>query len=125
MIVGDRVKKVEGEVFKRERFQNLSINISVKEVREEGGNLVIDYIYEARYEPEKAYLKIEGEVFDKEEKNKRKEILEKWQKDKVLPDDYLGYLMTAINFICSAHGTLLARILGYTPPLVPPRIKRS
>ncbi len=123
IIIGDRVDGIEAKVHKRERWNGLSINISIRDVKESNGLLEFYYTYLAKYGEEVAEIKIEGVMFAREEEEKRKAILEFWEKNKKVPKENLVGLLNAINYACSAHGTIIARVLNFAPPLIPPRIR--
>ena len=54
-----------------------------------------------------------------------KEIVDTWKKSKRIPDAYASVVLSAVNYSGSANGTLVARVLGLTAPLIPPKIQLS
>ena len=125
MIVGERILEVSGKRDKREAIKGLNINIGIDNVTVKGEDIEIEYSYTANYEEEVGKLQIKGVLMSKEEKKLAKEIEDTWKKDKKIPESYTPMVLSAINYSGSANGTLLARVLGLTAPLIPPRIQLS
>ncbi len=125
MIVGERILEVSGNREKREAIKGLNINISIEKVDAKGEDVEIEYLYTANYEDKVGKLEIRGVLMAKEDKKLSKEIEDTWKKDKKIPDSYTPMVLSAINYSGSANGTLLARVLGLTAPLIPPRIQLS
>ncbi|MBD3210931.1 hypothetical protein GF318_06145 [Candidatus Micrarchaeota archaeon] len=125
MIVGERILEVSGNKKKREPVKGLNINIALEEVKKGDEYLEITYVYTASYNEDVGEIKIKGVLLGKEEDKKIKEILDTWKKEKKVPEDYATTVLSAINYSGSANGTLLARVLGLTAPLIPPRIQLS
>jgi len=123
MIVGGRIDAVEGKKNKDEQIKGLSINISLDDVRVKGEDVEIVYTYTADYAEGVGQLKIKGTLFAKEDKKQAKELADAWKKDKKVPQDYANGLLTTINYSGSANGTLVARVVNLSPPLVPPRLQ--
>ncbi|NYZ77664.1 hypothetical protein H0O02_05130 [Candidatus Micrarchaeota archaeon] len=123
MIVGERILNISGKREKREQIQGLSINISIEKVDVKGEDVEIEYLYTANYEKDVGQLQIRGVLIAKEEKKLAKELDEEWKKGKKIPESYTPVTLSAINYSGSANGTLLARVLGLTAPLIPPRIQ--
>lgn len=128
MIVGERILEVSGNRVPRTSIQGLNINISLENVKvaeENADNLEITYVYTANYEQSVGQIKIRGMLLAKEEATLSKSIVESWDKNKKVPDEYAGVILSAVNYSGSANGTLLARVLGLTAPLIPPKIQLS
>ncbi|MBU0532386.1 hypothetical protein KKB44_02735 [Candidatus Micrarchaeota archaeon] len=125
MIVGERILEVSGNRPTREPVKGLSINISLEDVAKGEENLEITYVYTASYNENAGEIKIKGLLMAKEEAKRVKEIVDKWKKEKKIPEDYATQVLSAVNYSGSANGTLLARVLGLTAPLIPPRIQLS
>jgi hypothetical protein len=125
MIVGERILEVSGTKTPKTNVQGLGINISLEDVKLEGDNLELTYIYNAAYQKDAGSLKIKGVLLAKEDAAKSKNIVDTWKKSKKVPDDYATTVLTAINYSGSANGTLIARVLGLTAPLIPPKIQLS
>ncbi len=125
MIVGERILEVSGNKSPTGNITGLGINIALEDVKAAGENLEITYVYTAGYQENVGSLKIKGVLISKEESKLTKEITDLWKKSKKLPDDYATIILSAVNYSGSANGTLLARVLGLTAPLIPPRIQLS
>ncbi len=117
MILGDRVNKVEVEAKDRTKYEGLKINIKIEDVKEtKDGKLEFYYTTAYDYGP-MGYMKISGTILAEEEKKERKRLLDSWKKNKSLPKDYLEKLLNVINFVDSAHGTIIARVVNIRPPI--------
>lgn len=125
MIVGERILEVSGNRVPQQSIQGLNINIQLENVELNGENVEITYVYVADYKEKVGEIKIKGLLIAKEEKALSKKIADTWKKSKKIPDDYATVVLSAVNYSGSANGTLLARVLGLTAPLIPPRIQLS
>lgn len=123
MIVGERLLEISGSKAKWEPIKGLNINISIEDVKVDGESVEITYAYSANYEEGVGKLMIKGMLMAKEDKKRAKDISDMWKKEKRIPDDYAQTALSAINYSGSANGTLLARVIGLTAPLIPPRIQ--
>ncbi len=123
MIVGERILEVSGSKSPDAKMKGLGINISIDDVKVNGESVEIKYVYNANYEDKLGNIKIKGVLLTKEEKKLCKSISEEWKKSKKIPTDYAEMVLRAINYSGSANGTLLARVLNLTAPLIPPRIQ--
>jgi hypothetical protein len=125
MIVGERILEVSGKKLLREPVKGLNINIALEDAKADGENLEITYVYKATYNEGVGELQIKGVLLAKEDKKRIKQILDTWKKDKRVPEDYAAVVLSAVNYSGSANGTLLAKVLGLTAPLIPPKIQLS
>lgn len=126
MIVGGKIEHVEAEKTKEGNIEGLGINITLDDIKVKGENVEIRYTYAASYAKDVGVIKLKGVLFTKEDKKLAKEIAEIWKKDKEkrnLPTEFASMLLSAINYTGSANGTLIARVLNLSPPLVPPRLQ--
>lgn len=123
MIIGDKVSKVEADIKDRKQHKGVKLNIVVKGVKEAEDNRIgFDYLYDVSYGDDIGYIKVEGTMFAQEEEGMRDKILRDWKDKKKIADNYMERLLNAINFSATAHSTIIARVLSYSPPLVPPKI---
>jgi len=125
MIVGERILEISGNKKKREPIKGLNINIGIEKVDVKGEDVEIEYLYTANYSEDIGQLQIRGVLLSKEDKKAAKEIDDEWKKSKKIPESLTTQVLSAINYSGSANGTLLARVLGLTAPLIPPRIQLS
>ncbi len=125
MIVGERILEVNGHKSPNSQIKNLSINIQLEDVKIVGENLEITYLYTADYQDDVGALTIKGVLLAKEDPKTSKDVVDTWKKGKKVPDDYAPMVLSAVNYSGSANGTLVARVLGLTAPLIPPRIQLS
>lgn len=125
MIVGERILEITGNRVPKQNIKGLNINIQLDGVEKKDDNLEITYTYIADYREDVGQIKIKGLLIAKEEDTLAKEVLTTWKKKKKIPDDYATTILSAVNYSGSANGTLLARVLGLTAPLIPPKIQLS
>ena len=126
MIVGGRIDQIEGKrQNENENMKGLNINITIEDLKADGDSLEIGYTYTATYNDNVGHLKIKGVLIAKEDKKLVKEIKQEWDKNKKLPDNYAESTLNVINYSGSANGTLIARVLNLSAPLIPPRIQLS
>lgn len=125
MIVGERILEVSGNRVPKSNIKGLNINISLEDVKLDQENVEITYVYTANYNENVGQIKIKGIILAKEEAKLAKDIIDTWKKSKKIPDEYASVVLSAVNYSGSANGTLLARVLGLTAPLIPPKIQLS
>lgn len=125
MIVGERILEVSGSKAPKASIKGLNINISLEDVQLETDTLEMTYVYTADYQDKVGTLKIKGVLLVKEDAATSKTIVDTWKKSKKVPDDYASVVLSAVNYSGSANGTLIARVLGLTAPLIPPKIQLS
>lgn len=125
MIVGGKIDSVEAVKKSEEPLKGLNINIIMDDVKVKGENVEMSYTYTVSYDENVGELKMKGVLYAKEEKKLAKEIDDEWKKSKKLPDSYAEGILNAINYNGSANGTMVARVLNLSPPLIPPRIQLS
>lgn len=126
MIVGGKIEHVEAEKKTDGKMEGLDINISLDDVKVKNEDVKIRYTYSAKYEKDVGEIKIKGVLYAKEDKKLAKEIADSWKKDKSkrkIPSNYASTILSAINYTGSANGTLIARVLGLSPPLLPPKLQ--
>ncbi len=123
MITGIKISKVEAHRDKDDEVAGLNINISVDSVSAKGGDLTIGFSYSATYAEGVGELKVGGAITAKEDAKLTREITEKWEKEKKLPDAFAEVVLNAINYACGTNGTLVVRAVNLSPPIVPPRIQ--
>ncbi len=123
MIVGGKIDSVEAIKKSEDALKGLNINIVMEDVKVKGENVEMTYTYTVTYDEGIGELKMKGVLYAKEEKKFAKEIEDEWKKSKKLPDSYAEGILNAINYNGSANGTMVARVLNLSPPLIPPRIQ--
>jgi len=125
MIVGERILEVTGKKTPKSSIKGLNINIALEDVQKAEELVEITYVYTANYEENAGQLKIKGVLLAREEAKLANEVVDSWKKNKKIPNGYAEVVLSAVNYSGSANGTLLARVLGLTAPLIPPRIQIS
>jgi len=123
MIVGERILEISGKRATKGSVTGLNINIALEDVQKQGDIVELTYVYTANYEENFGQLRIKGVLLAREEEKVANEILDTWKKGKKVPDGYAETVLSAVNYSGSANGTLLARVMGLTAPLIPPRIQ--
>ncbi len=125
MIVGGKIEHVEATKKSENKIDGLSINIALEDIKVKGEEIEVHYTYVANYDKDIGGITIKGVIYTKEDKKLAKEIGDNWKKDgqKKLPPEYASSLLSAINYTGSANGTLVARVLNLSPPLVPPKLQ--
>ncbi|MDO8553264.1 MAG: hypothetical protein Q7S22_00515 [Candidatus Micrarchaeota archaeon] len=125
MITGGRIDSIAGKKTSEDQIKGLNINIAIDTVKINGQKIEVGYTYIASYPDNVGEMTIKGVLFADEDKKISKEVEIEWQKNKKIPQVYAETILNAINYTGSANGTLIARVLNLSPPLVPPRISLS
>jgi hypothetical protein len=121
MIVGDRINKIEADVSATANYEGFKIDIKMGDVRKEADDrLLISYIYTVDYGTV-GKVSLYGVVVEGDAKA-IPNLVETWTKTKRLPPDYMEQLINVINFLGSAHGTIVARVLNVRPPIIAPKL---
>lgn len=128
MISGFSILSVDGKIgssdsLSKQRFPKLNINID--KVNTEGEKLKVDYSFVADYldgESKDAknlgHIKLTGVVEVSNLKDSVSDVMKKWNDSHTLPIPIAEEIINALNFRCSATGTLVAYSMGLIPPLV-------
>ncbi len=123
MITAIKLSNVSARRDKDDEVAGLNINIGVDTVTAKGSEVTIVFSYTASYLEGVGELKIGGSITAKEDARLVKEITERWEKEKRLPDAFAELALNAINYACGTNGTLVVRAINLSPPIVPPRIQ--
>jgi len=123
MITGIKITKTEAHRDSDNEVAGLNINIGVDKVTAKGGDVAIEFNYAVTYLEGVGELKMNGVLMSKEDPKLAKEITDRWNKEKKLPDNYAEIALNAINYACGTNGTLVVRAINLSPPIVPPRIQ--
>jgi hypothetical protein len=120
MIIGDRVDKIDASINERKEHEGMNVSINITDVKDLGQGLIeYHYIYTVEYKGVGS-MTLRGVLIGRDEPE---EVLKEWNKNKKLSKEQMERLLNIINYIGSVHGTLVARVLNYRPPILPPRIK--
>jgi hypothetical protein len=118
MIVGDRVDYIEANI--KSRIQNAGMNISMRLLDVKKKDDMLEYYYEYNVDYKDAgHIMIKGAIIGK---NEPEEIFANWEKNKKVSAEQMQKLVNMINYVGSAHGTLVARVLNFRPPMIPPKL---
>ncbi|MBI4406400.1 hypothetical protein HY571_00630 [Candidatus Micrarchaeota archaeon] len=123
MITGGIVRKVSAEKLKEGPGQGMDVNIKTDDVEFDKSKFTLKYTFDITFKPDLAKMSLEGEVYFEETEKRIKELREKWEKDKQLPEDVMADIITAVNYTCSAVGTLLAFAVNVNAPINVPRVR--
>ncbi len=123
MITGGIVRKVSAEKLREGPGQGMDVNIKTDNVEFEKSKFTLKYTYDIAFKPDLANMSLEGEVYFEETEKRMKELKEKWEKDKQLPEEIMADVITAVSYTCSAIGTLLAFAVNVNAPINVPRVK--
>ncbi|HSB47106.1 MAG TPA: hypothetical protein VLD37_03765 [Candidatus Bilamarchaeum sp.] len=118
MIIGEYVLEYKGNNTYGKRG-GMGIGMKIDDVRKSGENLEVEYSFQADYR-EQGKILVRGVLIAKE--NDSKKILDGWAANKQLPEDFAKNVYTAINYSGCSNGTLVAKVLGHTAPLIPPKV---
>lgn len=118
-IIGGRVTSVEARKLEGTTFTGFDFNIQIKDVKEVGKTLEIEYEHITKYGTNFAEMVIKGVVIAEGD---RKDV-EEFKKNKQFPVDKTGDLLMAINYATGTVGTLLAFAIGVNAPINVPRPK--
>ena len=85
--------------------------------------LKVDFKFTADYAPKIAMIEIDGSLtyFDKPEKVK--ECVQKWKKDKKMPDEVLNEVLNQIVTKSNVEALFLAREVNLPPPIALPKVQ--
>jgi hypothetical protein len=123
MITGIKITSVEARRDKDEDMTGLNVNIAIDAVSVKAGETTIDFNYSAVYQEGVGELKMKGSITAKEDAKLTREITERWEGEKKLPDLFAEIILNAINYACGTNGVFVVRPVNLSPPIVPPRIQ--
>ncbi len=121
-IRGGRVISVAAKKMTADKFDNLAVNVEVRDVKSTPDHLAIQYEYTIAYQPDFAEMLMVGEAWLEGTKEERKKVEDDWKKNKQLPLDAAEELLNALAHTGTAVGTLLGYSIGVRPPINQPRI---
>ncbi len=123
MITGGTITRVTAERIADKPNPGMDINIQLKDVKFDKIKVTVKYTYTITFKDNTAKMEMEGELYFDESERDVKEIRDKWDKTKQLPDNFASDMLTAITYSCSAVGTLLAFAINVNAPINVPRAK--
>jgi len=124
MIISESIEKVESTRNKNATVDGVSINISLDNVIVDNEKVTVNYTYTATYSKNAGSIKVSGTLEMTETKSLAKKIKTAWEEDKSgrkLPNEYASKLLGTINYIAGSNGTLIAKVMNLSPPLIPPK----
>ncbi len=108
---------------------NITNNVSLSKVEDAklGVNknkqsIRVSFVFETRYEPELAKLRLEGDVILLEDKKKGGEILKHWKSANALPKELMQGLLNSVLDRCNVQALILARDLSLPAPIPLPKV---
>lgn len=123
MITGGKIVQVEAKRDKEGAVTGLNINIGIDNLVVKGEEITLQYTFLVEYQEKIGHLKIVGELYASEEKEKAKGIEEMWKKTKKLPEDFAEMVLNTINYTCGVNGTFVVQPVRLTPPMQLPRVR--
>ena len=129
-VIGFSIKRMDARKDKEQSGAQITVNstpniVDVKEIDVqslEKKAISVQYEFITRYETDVGTIKIEGDILYLAD-NGNKEILDKWEKDKALPD---GVSLDVLNVLfrrCLTKIVSLAEDVQLPPPVQFPMIK--
>ena len=79
--------------------------------------------FKATYEPNIAYILLEGEVLWLDKKEVIEDILKQWKKDKKIPKEVMGPVLNTVLSRSNVEALILSRELNLPPPVPLPKIQ--
>lgn len=83
----------------------------------------VEFKFTADYDPDVAKIAVEGSLTYYEKPDKVKECVDKWKKDKKMPDDILNDVLNSIVTKCNLEALFLAREVNLPPPIQLPKVQ--
>lgn len=117
------VNYVEAKKQKEITIKSMDIYVNIDNMRIINKELIIDFIYNVKYENDLGYIKISGKVHVIDEQSRLKQLEEEWKKTKKIPNRLAEILLNVINFSAGVRGVFVSQAINLPPPLVPPRVQ--
>lgn len=115
---GGRIVSVAAKRMKTDsKFEGLNVNIDILDVSERGEDVVVDYEYTIHYATNVAEMKVIGEAWLEGPKAERKNVVDHFKKQKVLPKDVAERLLGSLEYTASSVGTLLGYAINISAPI--------
>lgn len=129
-VIGFSIKKMEARKDKEQSGAQITVNstpniVDLKELDVQSLDkkaLSVQYEFITRYETDVGTIKVEGDILYLSE-NGNKEILDKWKKDKTLPDGVSLEVLNVLFRRCLTKIVSLAEDVQLPPPVQFPMIK--
>jgi hypothetical protein len=93
-------------------------NSSIINIEKKNGELAIDFVFTAIYNPSIATIKIDGTLFYEEEDAEK--ILEGWQEDRIINSTAIQNMIIEKGLM---EAVILAKELNVVPPIPLPKIQ--
>ncbi len=85
--------------------------------------LKVEFKFTADYEPKIANILIEGNLTYFDKPDVITDVVEKWKKEKKMPDAMLNNIINSIVTKCNIEALFLAREVNLPPPIQLPKVK--
>jgi len=132
-IVGFSFKKID--VVKNENVKgkiNINNNVSIKDVTQstltfgnsEQPSLLFKFSFTTKYEPDVGHIMLEGELVYIGSEKIIKEVMDDWKKNKKVPDNVSGSVLSTILEKSNIQAMILARDINLPSPIPLPKIKQ-
>jgi len=120
---GIRFYRVEAESTRDENFTSVAVDLNIKEMKFNAGDLRIDFSYAVDYQPGVARLRFDGYTLIGGTRAELDRIEKDWRKDKTLPKSLAEPLINVIAFNAETNGVLIAKAINIVPPLLAPKME--
>lgn len=122
MIHSSKIDLVKAKRNKEGPLEGLKIDIQLDDVLSKDGMVEVKFVYTALYEVGVGFIRLQGRLYSKEDPKYAATIVEKFGKEKILPNEFAREALNAINFICGCDATLVAETLGLRSPMFAAKI---
>lgn len=126
MIVGGKITKVSAERLSDDAdSKGLGMDVSIEGIELKDGILRLTYKYALEYQPKKAEMRVEGEIFYSGEEKKLSGLADGWRKTKKLDPSFAEEVLNAITHTGMVVGTLLSFAIGVPAPIAGQKLSVS
>ncbi len=118
MIVGGKITKVSAERNSDDiESKGLGMDVQIARIELKDRLLLLSYKYFLEYQPKKASMQIEGEIFYSGDEKTLSGLAEGWKKTKKLEPAFAEEILNAITHTGMVVGTLLSFAIGVPAPI--------
>jgi len=125
-VIADIVDEINAKIVDRNKVPtSFGFGFEILGVEEQDGVLKVKYKANIPYgkKGELANFEFKGTLYIQDEPQNIKEVLEKWEKEKKLPEEWLLFIVRALQFGATQYSTILSHIMKYKPPYILPKIE--
>lgn len=119
MITRMTINDIEAKKTPGKNNRGFDVLFNLEDVKVEGDEVRIKYIYTANYKENAGHIRLRGELVAKEDKDLIKKV-EAELKTKKLPPEYMQKVVNAVNYFGTTNATVIAHTMGMVPPIKMP-----